>query len=98
MEALIGQQLAAVYVASLGRGVPHWFAEGCGRVAATRLAPAGDKRLSQWDEELSRAGGSLTKPEGFMTDKLGPEQADVCAFSFAKFLMVDRRFVNLIDA
>jgi mono/diheme cytochrome c family protein len=98
LDALIAQQLAAVYVASLGRGVPHWFAEGCGRVAATRLAPAGDKRLSQWDEELSSAVGSLTKPDDFMTDKLGPEQADVCAFSFAKFLMADRRFVNLIDA
>jgi cytochrome c553 len=98
LDTLIAQQLAAVYIASLGRGVPHWFSEGCGRVVATRLAPASDKRLSQWDEELSSAVGSLAAPADFMVDKLAPDQADACAFSFAKFLMADRRFVNLIDA
>src|SRR5437667_426741 len=28
LDALIAQQLAAVYIASLGKGVPHWLAEG----------------------------------------------------------------------
>jgi mono/diheme cytochrome c family protein len=98
LDTLIAQQLAAVYIASLGRGVPHWFAEGCGRAVATRLAPANDKRVSQWDEELSSAVGSLAAPDDFLKDKLAPEQADVCSFSFAKFLMADRRFGNLLDA
>jgi mono/diheme cytochrome c family protein len=97
LDALIAQQLAAVYVASLGKGVPHWFAEGCGRVVASRLAPANDRRLSQWDEELTGAIGSLAAPDDFLKGKLAPEQADICAFSFAKFLMGDRRFTNLID-
>jgi mono/diheme cytochrome c family protein len=98
LDALIAQQLGAVYVASLGKGVPRWFAEGCGRVVATRMAPASDSRVGRWDEELSGAIGSLASPDDFLTGKLSPEQADVCAFSFVKYLMADRRFPNLIDA
>jgi hypothetical protein len=97
LDALIGQQLAAVYIASLGKGVPHWFAEGCGRVVASRLAPVSDRRVGQWDDELSGISG-LNSPDDFMTGKLQPEQADVCAFSFCKFLMADRRFTILLDA
>lgn len=97
LDALIGQQLAAVYVASLGKNVPHWFAEGCGRVVASRLAPASDRRVGQWDDELSGVSGSLASPADFMAGKLQPEQADVCAFSFCKFLMADRRFGSLLD-
>src|SRR5262249_9079102 len=81
-----------------GKAIPHWFAEGCGRVVASRLAPAGDKRISQWDEELSGAIGSLAAPDDFITNKLSPEQSDVCAFSFAKFLMADRRFTARMEA
>src|SRR5262249_37664205 len=101
LDALIAQQLAAVYIASLRNKenpVPHWFAEGCGRVVATRMAPPSDRRVGGWDEQLSAAGGSPGKPEDFMTGKLAPESCDVCSFSFAKFLMADRKFANLLDA
>jgi mono/diheme cytochrome c family protein len=97
LDALIAQQLGAVYVASLGRGVPHWFAEGCGRVVASRLAPASDRRITQWDDELSGVGAALSAPDDFLNNKLQPEQADICSFSFTKFLMADRRFPNLLD-
>jgi len=97
LDALIGQQLGAVYAASLGKNVPHWFAEGCGRVVASRLAPSSDRRVSQWDAELSGAVGSLAKPEDFLEGKLAPEMSDICSFSFVKFLMGDRKFTNLID-
>jgi hypothetical protein len=89
LDALIGQQLGAVYVASQGRGVPHWFAEGSGRVVAERLATADDKRLNQWEDDLNRAMSSMSAPYDFLTGKLPPEDADVCAFSFVKFLMAD---------
>ncbi|MBW8883679.1 MAG: hypothetical protein JF612_02650, partial [Planctomycetia bacterium] len=97
LDALIGQQLGAVYAASLGRNVPHWFAEGCGRVVASRMAPASDRRVNQWDTELSGAIGSLAKPDDFLADKLAPEMSDICSFSFVKFLMADRKFVNLLE-
>jgi len=89
LDALIGQQLGAVYVASQGRGVPHWFAEGSGRVVAERLTTAGDKRIAQWDADLPAAIASLTAPDDFLTGKLPPEETDLCAFSFVKFLMAD---------
>ena len=98
LDALIAQQIGAVYVASQGKGVPHWFAEGCGRVVASRLAPASDRRVLAWNDELSTALTAMAAPDDFLTGKLPPEDADVCAFSFAKFLMADtRRFKILMD-
>lgn len=98
LDTLIAQQLAAVYVASLGKGVPHWFAEGCGRVVAARMAPASDRRVGQWDDELSGLVGSSGKADDFLSGKMPPESADICAASFAKYLMGERQFVNLMDA
>lgn len=89
LDALIAQQLGAVYVASQGRGVPHWFAEGSGRVVAERLTTADDKRVAAWGDELTAAIGSQTAPDDFLTGKLPPEETDLCAFSFVKFLMAD---------
>jgi hypothetical protein len=98
LDALIAQQLAAVYVSAQGKGVPRWFAEGSGRVVASRLSTGADSRLAKWDDELAAALASMKAPDDFLTAKLAPEQADVCSFSFVKFLMSDpRRFGNLID-
>jgi hypothetical protein len=98
LDTLVAQQIGAMYVASQGRGVPHWFAEGVGRAIAARLAPASDQRVARWDDELSGALGTLAKPEDFQTGQLPLEQADVCSFSFAKFLMSDnKRFITLLD-
>jgi hypothetical protein len=98
LDALVAQQLAAVYAASLGKEVPRWFAEGCGRVMASRIAPSGDRRVSQWDADLSGGVGSLAKPDDFMNGKLAPELADVCSFSFVKFLMGQRGFTPLMES
>jgi hypothetical protein len=98
LDALIAQQLGAVYVSSLGKGVPHWFAEGCGRLVASRTASNADSRVRAWDDELSGAIGAMAKPDDFLTGNLAPEQADVCSYSFVKFLMSDaRRFSSLLE-
>jgi mono/diheme cytochrome c family protein len=98
LDVLVAQQIGAIYVASQGRGVPHWFAEGSGRAIAARLAPASDQRVARWDDELSGVLGTLAKPDDFLTGQLPPEEADVCSFSFAKFLMSDnRRYSALLD-
>ncbi len=98
LDALLAQQIAAVYVASQGQGVPHWFAEGCGRVAASRLAPATDKRVAQWNDGLAGAMSLMSAPDDFLTGKLPPEEADICSYSFARLLMGDaRRFKILLD-
>jgi len=98
LDTLIAEQLAAVYVASLGKNVPHWFAEGCGRVVASRMAPTNDRRVGQWDQELSGVVGSLAKPDDFIDGKMPPENADICSGSFCKFLVADRKFVTLMES
>jgi hypothetical protein len=98
LDALIAQQLGAVYAAAQGRGVPRWFAEGCGRIVATRMATGADSRIGRWEDELNGALASMAAPDDFLTGKLPPEQADICSFSFVKFLMSDtRRFQSLLD-
>jgi hypothetical protein len=95
----VAQQLAAVYVASKGKNVPHWFAEGTGRVVASRLVTGADSRIDKWDEELSRVLAEMTAPDDFLNKKLPPEDADIAAYSYVKFLMADtKRFQALLDA
>ncbi|MDX1948362.1 MAG: c-type cytochrome domain-containing protein [Pirellulaceae bacterium] len=99
LDALIAQQLAAVAVASRGKGVPHWFAEGTGRVVASRTATGADSRVDRWDEELPRVLSEMKAADDFLTNKLPPEDADIAAYSFVKFLMADaKRYQALLDA
>jgi hypothetical protein len=98
LDALIAQQLGAVYVAAQGKKVPRWFSEGCGRVVATRFTMGNDQRVADWDSNLSGAIGSMAAPDDFLNNKLQPDQADICSASFAKFLMSDlKRFHGLLD-
>jgi mono/diheme cytochrome c family protein len=98
VETLVAQELASMHVASLGRGVPAWFAEGVGRVIASRVATGGDSRIARWDESVPAAIGKMTAADDFLTGKLPPDETDVAAYSFVKFLMADpRKFQVLID-
>jgi hypothetical protein len=98
VDTLIAQELAAVHVASLGRGVPPWFAEGTGRVVATRLLTGVDSRIDKWDNAVSQVVASMSAPDDFLTGKLPPEEADVAAYSFVKFLMSEpRKYQLLLD-
>jgi mono/diheme cytochrome c family protein len=94
-EALVTQQIGALYVASLGSGVPRWFSEGTGRVVASRLAP-NDPRVRAWDDDLKRVLPTMTAADDFMTGKLPPEESDIASYSFVKFLMADARKHNLL--
>lgn len=97
LQALLAQQIAGTYVASLGKA-PHWFAEGSARVAAS-LVQADDPRVAGWDESLSAVLGSMNSPDDFLTGKLPPEAADVASYSFVKFLKSDgKRYDGLLQA
>jgi mono/diheme cytochrome c family protein len=91
LDTLIAQQLAAVHVASLGRGVPTWFAEGTGRVVATRLVQGADSRIDKWDPAVPQVISMMTAPDDFLTGKLSDEEAAIASYSFVKFLMKDAR-------
>jgi hypothetical protein len=96
LEGLVAQQLAATYVASLNNP-PRWFSEGCGRVAASRMA-AKDARVAAWKDGLGAALAKLSSPSDFMTGKIPPEDADICSFSFVSGLMKDsKRFNAILD-
>jgi mono/diheme cytochrome c family protein len=97
VDALIAQQIAAAYMASTGKNVPKWFAEGTSRVVASRLA-ARDPRVQQWDSEVPRVFASLSAPDAFLSAKFEPEDASIASYSYARFLMNDaRRFNQLME-
>jgi mono/diheme cytochrome c family protein len=83
--SIVAQQLAGVYVASLGK-VPHWFAEGTARAVAARVDPK-DPRVKLWDDQVGRILNASDKPEAFLTGGLALEENDILSYSFVKFLM-----------
>ncbi|MGD9721753.1 MAG: c-type cytochrome domain-containing protein [Pirellulales bacterium] len=82
---LVAQQIAGVYVASLGK-VPRWFAEGTARAAAARLDPK-DARQATWDGQVTQLIQTADDPAAFLTAQLPPEDSDVLSYSFVKYLM-----------
>ncbi|MBW3596997.1 MAG: hypothetical protein KY475_06950 [Planctomycetes bacterium] len=97
LEALIAQQAAGAYIASLGES-PHWFREGAARVAASRIASS-DPRVMSWDENLRTVLSSMRSPGDFLQGNLPPEAAAIASYSFVKFLMSDaRKFDALLGA
>lgn len=97
LDALIAQQVAGAYVASLGDS-PMWFREGAARVAAARLAPS-DPRVKAWDEGVRQALSSMMQPADFLQGKLNPEATAIASYSFMKFLMSDaKKFDPLLAA
>ncbi len=94
LRGLVAQQVAGVYVASLGK-TPRWFAEGAARVAAARI-DTNDPRVASWDADIPRVLSTMDKPNDFLTGKMSPEDADIASYSFVRFLMKDaKRFDRL---
>jgi len=95
---VVAQQIAGVYVASLGE-VPRWFAEGSARAIAARLDPR-DSRVQGWDRQVAEVLESLERPESFLAGTLAPEEGDVLSYSFvSKLLMAPAsRYVGVIGA
>jgi mono/diheme cytochrome c family protein len=95
LNALVAQQVAGLYVASLGR-VPHWFAAGVGAAMGLRQDNR-DPRLKQWESALPETLGSMTKPESFLNSGAS-EENNVLAMGFCKALMAaPPKFQQLIN-
>jgi mono/diheme cytochrome c family protein len=95
---VVAQQIAGVYVASLGE-VPRWFAEGSARAVAARIDPR-DNRIHGWDQKVAEVLENTTQPESFLAGTLAPEEGDVLSYSFvSKLLMAPAsRYVGVIGA
>ncbi len=97
LESLLSEQLAATYVASLS-DTPEWYADGVGRVVASRVAPK-DERVVAWNNDISGVLASLAKPDSFLSGKLPPKDAAIAGYSYVRFLMKDsKRTAALLDA
>jgi hypothetical protein len=96
-DLIIAEQATSAYLSGMGKNVPRWFAEGMGRVVASKLAP-GDARVKEWDSLISAVHGSLAAPDGFMSTKFDPEAGAIASYSYCRFLMLDaKRFSTLLD-
>jgi hypothetical protein len=91
LPGLVAEQLAGIYVESLGNGnVPAWFSQGTARAVAASL-DAKDPRVQQWDAGVADALRSSTKPDDFLSNGLPPAENAVASYSFCKFLMSNSR-------
>jgi hypothetical protein len=96
-DVVIAEQATSAYISGIGKNVPRWFAEGVGRVVASRLAED-DRRIEEWNTNLPLVHRSLAAPDAFFSTKFDPEAGGVAAFSYCRFLMNDeKRFSSLLD-
>ena len=95
LEALLAEQIAGIYIASRGES-PAWFQQGVARATAARIAPQ-EAQVVDWNQRLADALPRLQSADDFLTGKATAEDAEVLAYSYAKFLMNDaRRFQKLV--
>lgn len=96
-DVVIAEQATSAYLSGTGKNVPRWFAEGVGRVVASRLAPD-DARIKEWDANLPLVHRSLAAPDGFMSTKFDPEAGAIASYSYCRYLMTDaKKFGSLLD-
>jgi hypothetical protein len=97
-DVVIAEQATSAYLSGTGKNVPRWFADGVGRVVASRLAED-DPRIKEWDANLPLVHRSLAAPDAFMSTKFDPEAGGIASYSYCRFLMNDaKRFDTLLDS
>ncbi len=95
LTALLSQQIAGIYIASLGRS-PTWFAEGVGAATALRLDKT-DARLKGWEAAIPGIISSTPNSQVFLNHGLATEVNDCLSLGFAKALMANAsRFQQLL--
>jgi hypothetical protein len=97
LTALLGQQIAGLYIASLGRA-PAWFAEGVGAATGLRLDKT-DARLKGWEAAIPGIISNTPKSEVFLNHGLATDVNDCLSMGFAKTLLGNGgRFQQLLTA
>lgn len=87
LDVLLAQEIASAHMASLGGGtVPRWFAEGVGRVVASRMGNK-EPRVKAWDDQIPSSLATMSKPDDFINNRLSPENNGVVSYAFAKAVM-----------
>ncbi len=86
LEGLVAEQLAGVYVESLGSAVPAWFSQGTAWAVASNMGGK-DARVMAWNDRIVESLAKMKKPDDFLTGQLSASDASVLNYSFAKYLM-----------
>jgi mono/diheme cytochrome c family protein len=94
IDGIVAEQVAGIYAQSLGN-VPRWFSNGMARVIAARVVKA-DTRIQDWKKNVISAAAKMTKPDDFITGKLGGEDASLVAYSYVDFLMTNPQRFNAL--
>jgi hypothetical protein len=77
VESRLAAPLVSLAVATRGRDVPRWLAEGAGAATAYRLTAHRDRDARRKQEaEISAAIAGLENAKQFLEGKLSPEQTD----------------------
>lgn len=94
-QAILAQQLAAIYVTSLAPDVPRWFADGAGYWAAAKIYSRDDS-VSKWDEQAKSVYATMEKPSDFATGRMPEHEAALVGYLFVTDLRSDSgRFAKL---
>jgi mono/diheme cytochrome c family protein len=96
LDSLLAQQIAGAYVASLGK-VPSWFAEGSGRLAASKINPK-DARFKEWDGRLPGIIAEAGKGDAAVSGKLPGEAGGIAAYGFVKALAGSSKYSAVLNA
>ena len=94
IDGIVAEQIAGIYAQSLG-SVPRWFSNGMARVIAARVVKT-DTRIQDWKKNIASAAAKMTKPDDFITGKLGGEDASLIAYSYVDFLMANPQRFNAL--
>jgi hypothetical protein len=97
LAASLAQQIARLYVASLGEA-PAWFRDGVAQATAARVATR-SKLVVRWNDRVGEAFTRMQAPDDFLAGRATAEDATALAYGFAQFLMSDsRRFQKLLGS
>lgn len=98
LEGMLAQQISGLVVASMGKDVPAWFAEGCARVAA-RTADPKDPRIETWKTDWPTIYEKLQAGDEFVKGQLPPEDTALAGFVMVDALMRQKgQFNQLLKA
>jgi hypothetical protein len=97
LESLVAEQLAGVYVESLGTAVPTWFSQGTAWAVASNIAGK-DARVQAWNDRIGEALSKMKKPDDFLTGQISAGDAAVLNYSFVKYLMARNAHRDILNS
>jgi mono/diheme cytochrome c family protein len=96
LAAVIGAQVAGIYIDSLGT-VPRWFSEGSALAVAARLDPK-DPDLKRREDRVPAIVRGAKSPDAFLTGGIAAADVPAANYSFVSFLMSNQAKYNALLA